>query len=318
MLTMQTDGRLLVGIIFFLIILAAYIIIFAVQYKNITTENERLVILATRIASFLPLYAVLMLISLGSPEALAALTVPIAFVEGYSFYAFFALLVTNLGGAAGAVSFLKGSDRQLFCCTSRCPTDPALFFVKASWALFHLVTYRVAVILLSAICFYVNSQGGKVLYVLFNIVGIVILGRSLIHFVLFYESIFSECKNLMGIVKVFLLKISVVLIVLQGLIAQIMVTANAEPYSDDSTWNSAQKTNRGYCLLVLLEFIILTIPYLIAFLPKIEPSAHRSADASTPSAPTFFHFICAVFAIHDVFGVSSYTDSMNALTGMPK
>lgn len=182
---METDGRLAIGAIFFLIILAAYIIIFAVQYRSITVQNERLVVLVTRIASFFPLYAVLMLISLGSPEALAALTVPIAFVEGYSFYAFFALLVTNLGGASGAVSFMKGSGRQLLCCTSSCPTDPAQFFVKASWALFHLVSYRLGVILLSAICFYAKSKAGKLLYVLFNIAGIVILARSLIHFVLF-------------------------------------------------------------------------------------------------------------------------------------
>jgi len=188
---METDGRLLAGALFFLIILAAYIIIFAAQYKNITIENERLVVLVTRVASFLPLYAILMLISLGSPEALAALTVPIAFVEGYSFYAFFALLVTNLGGAAGAVSFLKGSGRQLFCCTSTCPSDPALFFVKASWALFHLVSYRLVVIVLSAICFYAKSKAGKLLYVLFNIAGIVILARSLIHFVLFCKKMFS-------------------------------------------------------------------------------------------------------------------------------
>jgi len=309
---MGTDGRLLAGAIFFLFILAAYFIIFGVQYRNLNTDNERLVILVTRIAMFLPLYAILMLISLGSPEALAALTVPIAIVEGYSFYAFFALLVTNLGGSAGAVSFLKRSGRALLCCTSSCPTDPGQFYVKASWAMFHLVTYRVIVILMSAISFYAQSKAGKLLYVLFNVLGIVILARSLIHFVLFYESIFSECNNLAGIVKVFLLKFSVGLIVLQGLIAQIMVTANAEPFSDDSTWSSAQKTDRGYALLVLLEFVILLIPYLIAFLPKISPSTHTANNGSVaPSSPTFFHFVCHVLCFHDVFGVLSYNDSMN-------
>ncbi len=43
-----------------------------------------------------------------------------------------------------------------------------------------------------------------------------------------------------------LLKMSVGLIVLQGLIVQFMVVTKAEPYDDDSDWDAEQKTQRGY------------------------------------------------------------------------
>ena len=47
--------------------------------------------------------------------------------------------------------------------------------------------------------------------------------------------------------KAFLLKVSVGLIVLQGLIVQFMSVADSEPYNDDSDWSAEEKTVRGYC-----------------------------------------------------------------------
>lgn len=122
--------------IFFAIILVGYLIVFTFQYKNMTNETERLTILVTRTALFLPLYALCLLISVARPEALGALQIPIAFVEGYSFYCFLTVLVTNLGGPEKAVEALQG--RPLICCTSCCPTEPDKFYNKVVWAVFFL------------------------------------------------------------------------------------------------------------------------------------------------------------------------------------
>jgi hypothetical protein len=46
-----------------------------------------------------------------------------------------------------------------------------------------------------------------------------------------------------------LLKFSVGLIVLQGIVEALLVTFKVEPYSDDDTWSAEQKTIRGYCKL---------------------------------------------------------------------
>lgn len=108
-----------------------------------------------------------------------------------------------------------------------------------------------------------------------------------------------------------LLKFSVGLIVLQGLIAQFLVLTNTEPYNDDSTWNKEDKTLRGYCLLVMLEFVILQVPYLIAYTPKILPNpAKEGQQVAAPKAPTFCHFVLQVLCVHDIFGYLRYTGEM--------
>lgn len=58
---------------------------------------------------------------------------------------------------------------------------------------------------------------------------------------------FTHCRNLYGVVKLVLLKLSVGAIVLEGLIEQFIVMADAQPYNDDSTYSSEEKTQRGYC-----------------------------------------------------------------------
>jgi hypothetical protein len=68
-------------------------------------------------------------------------------------------------------------------------------------------------------------------------------------FLLFFidENVYNDCVNLFGIVKFALLKFSVGLIVLQGLVVQFMVAADAQPYNDDNNWTAEEKTQRGYC-----------------------------------------------------------------------
>lgn len=297
--------------IFFAIILVGYLIVFTFQYKNMTNETERLTILVTRTALFLPLYALCLLISVARPEALGALQIPIAFVEGYSFYCFLTVLVTNLGGPEKAVEALQG--RPLICCTSCCPTEPDKFYNKVVWAVFSFITWRPFVVILGTICDYAKGRIARLLYFLFTLLAFALLVRSILHFVLFYEAVFAKSSNLKGVLKVMLLKFSVGLIVLQGIIEQALVLAHAEPYQDDSQWSKEDKTQRGYCLLVMLEFCILQLPYLIAFTPKIEPSTAvtESAKNAAPKAPTLCHFIFQVLCFHDIFGYLAYTPEMS-------
>jgi hypothetical protein len=305
----KMDKLLGTAAIFFLITLAGFLIVFGFQYKNMTADNERLTILVTRTAMFLPLYSLFLLISVGKPEALGALQVPIAFVEGYSFYCFLAVLVTNLGGPEKAVEALQG--RPLICCTSQCPTEPDRFYNKVVWAVFWFISLRPFVVILGAICDYAKSKAARLLYLLFTLLALAILVRSVIHFVLFYEAVYAKSSNLKGVVKVMLLKFSVGLIVLQGLVEQGLVLANAEPYNDDSEWTKEDKTQRGYCLLVMLEFVLLQVPYLFAFIPVITASpALADAPKAAPKAPTIFHFVFQILCVHDIFGYLSFTGEM--------
>jgi len=120
----------------------------------------------------------------------------------------------------------------------------------------------------AAICSYSGSSAGMALFLVISVVLVVIVMCCVVHLVNFYEMVFDRSTNLFGISKLFLLKFSVTLIVMQGLIANILVTTHTGPYSDDDgddRYNENDKTIRGYCSLVLLELLGLSLPYFLSY-----------------------------------------------------
>ncbi len=68
--------------------------------------------------------------------------------------------------------------------------------------------------------------------------------------------------------------------------------------------------------LVLLEFVILCLPYLWAFTYTISEPPKQIHDSTIPVSTNFFSFFCKVLNVFDVCGVLTYTDDMTApLTG---
>jgi hypothetical protein len=62
--------------------------------------------------------------------------------------------------------------------------------------------------------------------------------------------VYSNSQNIYGLMKVWLLKFSVGLIVIEGLICTFLVNSGKSPYSSDDgddTYNAEEKTQRGYC-----------------------------------------------------------------------
>lgn len=58
---------------------------------------------------------------------------------------------------------------------------------------------------------------------------------------------FEHCTNLFGILKLLLLKVSVGVIVLQGLIESFVFSSGASPYQGDDEYDAEDKTLRAYC-----------------------------------------------------------------------
>jgi hypothetical protein len=74
--------------------------------------------------------------------------------------------------------------------------------------------------------------------------------------------VYGDCVNIFGIVKFALLKFSVGLVVLQGLVSQFMIESGKEPFNDDNTWSAQQKTERGYCKSIssiALYFLLISL-----------------------------------------------------------
>jgi hypothetical protein len=69
--------------------------------------------------------------------------------------------------------------------------------------------------------------------------------------------------------------------------------------------------------LVLIEFVVLCLPYLWAFTYPITdpPKPIKDASGAQPT-DNFCSFFCRVLNVFDVFGVLTYKDGENApLTG---
>eukprot|EP00981_Chlorochromonas_danica_P000450 scaffold96_cov167-Ochromonas_danica.AAC.57 len=259
-----------VGLLFVPIV--AYIIDFILQYRGLQEGAERIAILNIRVALFLPFYAFFMMIGCAAPRALPALNIPLNLVESYSFYCFFVLLVSNLGGSNAFVNAMNSTNKTIFCCNPCCPKDNLGMYNGARSGLWHLIITRNVITVIAAICDYSGSRAGKALYAVLSVV--------------------------------LLLKFSIGLIVFEGLICQFMIAFNKEPYDDDSDWNAEEKTSRAYCSLVLVEYAVLTLPYILLWAAKVNAPASTQTDKSVTTAPlTFCGFLGRVWAIWDIFGL---------------
>jgi len=320
----MTKDRLgLVTIPFLLVTIISFLLVFYWQYNKLDNENNRLVIISTRLALFLPFYGILIYISLAIPVLYLAFEVPTAIIEGYSFYTFFVLMVVNLGGPNETVNYLNASNKPLlfYCC---CPSDKKKFYQNACWNVFHFLFTRVVVVLLSVICSYAALANGnkiaKLLSVLFALVALIQLIYGVASVVNLYEDVYSNLKNLNGVLKVFLLKISVGLITIQGIIVECLVEFGGNPYQSNSNYSAADRLQRNFCALILIEFTIMAGIYLWAFgSPVTAPSTPylkyiaSKNNIQRNDKPTFCWFLCEVLRFSDVFGTLNLEEDASIL-----
>ena len=170
----MADNLTTICSLFFVMTVLAFLAILFCQFRHLQPATYRLIVLSTRTALFLPLCALLIFIALVAPSSYVMMIFLVTIIEGYAFNSFFALITTNLGGPTASVQLMSKSDRKLVC--SFClPTDSVVFFRKTTWALFHVFVTRSVLGLISAICFYANTDAGKSAYVFFNAISTVVL-----------------------------------------------------------------------------------------------------------------------------------------------
>lgn len=95
----------------------------------------------------------------------------------------------------------------------------------------------------------------------------------------------------------------------EGIICDLIIAFGGSPFDDDDKYDVEAKTIRGYCILVLVEYIILTLPYLNAFTYPITPPDHlKPASDAQPIQYSFCGFLCEILKFYDVFGVITYRE----------
>jgi len=289
-----------------------YAIVFMLQVSKLEPTTARLQVLAVRAAFCLPFYGFFIWLSIVEPRAYTIFLIFITFVEGFAFYNYASLIITDCGGPNRFVELLKGSGRSLLCCGSCCPKDFVVYYKRATWAIWHFWWTRTVLAVLVCICSFSHTPAGKALQALFSVTGAVIVLYAIVAFVLMYENVYKETMNVNGLSKFLLVKLSVGAIVLQGLIAEFLVTSNKAPYTDDDTYTVNEKTIRGYCAIVLLEFVVLALFMVWSYGSKI--TAPASKEVAIPKEDTksccgfFFQVFCKGF---DCLGTITYLDGLS-------
>ena len=91
--------------------------------------------------------------------------------------------------------------------------------------------------------------------------------------VMYYECLYEKSSNVNGTYKILLLKFSVGLIVIQGLIEEFLFATGYVKLSNSKSFTSAERAQRFYCLTVLIEYAILSIAVYYAYSTEIRPQS---------------------------------------------
>ncbi len=213
------------------------------QHGFLKNETYRLQVLSTRCALALPIYATIVLFSLLYPHTFFALEVVVSLFEGYSFYCYFAFVVTNLGGPNSAVTTMKENGRQL-CCSCCCPEDRAAVYNRTLWNEWHFIFTRTLVVLIATIF---KAFGNEKVFVVLSIIAFAILVNGVMSVVNFYENVMNECANLKGILKFLVIKVSVGLLVFQTIVTELVLGLGKCSLHDNKEFDCDDRSLRLVC-----------------------------------------------------------------------
>ena len=262
----------IIGIFLLLVPFTAWVLILFKQYELIKAKTYRLHVLICRTCLFLPLYAIFIWLSLVEPQLYAGLQIAFALVEGYSFYSMFGLIIGNMGGPAEALNTMRITNKPPYC--SCCPTEPGVFYCKVLRALKYFLFLRVPVVIIASIG---DIRGLKSLYLIATLVALAILIYAVVNIISFYENIYY--LNLGHISKLITLKLSVGIIVIEGIIEMILEYAGMVCYerlythifihmhavgvfdnlAADNGYTQDGTLIRWFCFIIMLQYILLSI-----------------------------------------------------------
>jgi hypothetical protein len=163
----------------------SYAAIVTSQKSHVLSSTLKLSVLSTRTALFLPIYSTLMWLSLVVPDLYIGVQLPLAMFEAYSFFSFFAMVVTNLGGPQGCVDVMRSLNRQAYC-NCCCPVEAGKFYLRVNNAIFHMLTTRVVVVFITVIS---NYLGSKVVTIIFSLVSLFLVANAFLSLVNFCKSL---------------------------------------------------------------------------------------------------------------------------------
>ena len=98
---------------------------------------------------------------------------------------------------------------------------------------------------------------------------------------MFYEMLYYPSANVSGTFKILLLKFSVGLIVIQGLIEEFLFATGYITIGDSDSYSAEERAQRGYCLVVIFEYAFLSIAVFYAYSTEILPAESVDGNGSS-------------------------------------
>lgn len=301
------------GLVLMIFPLTAWVYIFSKQFGYLKSHQNReqlakpktyrLHVLIARLSLFLPLYAIFIYICVMEPSYFQGLQPLFAIVEGYSFYAMFALIVANLGGPLAAIRVMQNHPEEVPCC-SWCPDQPTLFYPRVLSALKYFLFLRVPFIIIGSVAYYHNL---KIINVVMTLVTLGLLINGLVSLVTFYENVMH--LGLSHFAKVITLKVSIGLIVVQGIIEMFMESGGVfDSLQANSGYTVAGTLTRYYCFLILLEYVLFSgaVAYFysddIKYTDFANPAQSSSSiDVTSSNSISVAEFLSEVLCVHDIW-----------------
>lgn len=125
-------------------------------------------------------------------------------------------------------------------------------------------------VILQTITGYIEGKLATTLTVLLALISFCFVVRGFGSLVVFYENIYNYSTNISGVYKLLVIKMSVGIIVLQGIIVEILVAFNVIHMDEAHGYTEAEMIQRLYCFIVLIEYVVLSVVMYFAFATKIK------------------------------------------------
>jgi hypothetical protein len=183
---------------------------------------------------------------------------------------------------------------------------------------------RSLIVFASTIMYY---SGFKIWFLVLQVAAFGILSNGIMSVLNLYENVMNECKNINGIMKFFILKFAVGLMVVQGFFVEFIVATKKSQIHHvlkaTVSYSSEERAVRIFCFVTLAEYVLLSMVMFYAFGSEMQlgSHSHRGKDAKMLSDPDsgtggavsirtplpnaytvhFYDFSVSILRLNDVF-----------------
>jgi hypothetical protein len=302
------------GTLFWLVIIAIFVLVVRNQFEHATPESYAMVMLSVRACTILPAFMTFIAFSLWGPELYAFWKVPAAVIEGYGLYCFYAFLAKGVGGADRGVELVNTSQKELPCgCCWDIKKRTQHYYERERSLIWAFAFIRPPIMLLGMIFFYADVQ---VMYALLNFVGSAITIAMLPGLFLSVYALYEECDGLNLLTKFIVVKVSVGVVLIEDLVMNILYqsgTVDIPSSMGVGRYNEEEKFIRVYCTIALAQGMLLAYAMYKGFATKMELKAVAEDRPGTPRPESIWTFLWDIMVVSK-FSASTYL----ALTGSVK